>query len=157
MDEGGKWKHEIWTDLRAERRIELQFRGAGAHPWILERRNGLARGIYSRLVDDRFASRQILSEVQWGLNTLISAGGFPANQMVFGSNPFDLFGWDGRDGDLIFTQDTSLPGQFVQQWELRMRAREAALKEVANSKSYNCTSSWPSRQRPSTTSSSGEQ
>ena len=33
MDEGGEWKDEIRTDLRAERRIKLQFHGVGAHPW----------------------------------------------------------------------------------------------------------------------------
>ena len=34
----------------------------------------------------------------------------------------------------MFAQETSLAGQFVQLWKLRMRAREVALKEVANSK-----------------------
>ena len=34
----------------------------------------------------------------------------------------------------MFTQDTSLAVQFAQQWELRMRVLEAALKEVAKSK-----------------------
>ena len=45
MEDGGEWENEIWPDLRAERRIALQFQGAGAHPWHLERRNGLARGV----------------------------------------------------------------------------------------------------------------
>ena len=47
---------------RMERRIKLQFQGGGAHPWILERRNGLARGIYNRPVEgDLFTARKILS------------------------------------------------------------------------------------------------
>ena len=93
MDVGGEWKNEIWTDLRSERRMELQFSGVGARPWIPERRNGLARRIYNRLVaDGRSWGKQILSEVQWRLNALISAGGYSAHQMVFGSKPLDLFG-----------------------------------------------------------------
>ena len=54
LDEGGEWGNELWRDLCAERRIKLVFRGAGAHPWILERRNGPARGIYNRLRADRY-------------------------------------------------------------------------------------------------------
>ena len=67
--------------------------------------------------------------------------------MVFGPNPVDLFGWEKKDGDLLSAQDTSLSGQFVQQWTLNMMAQKAALKEVAKSKlrrllaynkSFNC-------------------
>ena len=79
MDRGGEWKHEIWTNLRAERRIRLQLQGARARPWLLERRNGIARGMDNRLVGGgRFSGKRILSEVQWCLGTLIFAGGFPA-------------------------------------------------------------------------------
>ena len=46
----------------------------------------------------------------------------------------DLYGWDDSDGDLLFAQDTSILGQFAQQRQLRIRAQEAALKEIANSK-----------------------
>ena len=46
----------------------------------------------------------------------------------------DLYGWDDSDDDLLFAQDTSISGQFAQQWQLRIRAQEAALKEIANSK-----------------------
>ena len=107
----------------------------GAHPWILERRNGLARGIYNRLKEDRhYTGPQILTEVQWCLNTLVSASGYSAYQLVFGSNPMDLYGWGDSDDDLLFAQDTSISGQFVHQWQLRIRAQEAALKEIANSK-----------------------
>ena len=104
-----------------------------ARPWILERRNGLARGIYNRLKeDDRSSGTQTVAEAQWRLDTLISGGGFSAYRMVSGSNPVDLFGWGDRDEDLTFAQDTSLSGQFAQQWGPRVMAHEAALKYVAS-------------------------
>ena len=88
----------------------------GRYPWIRERRNGIARRIYNRpMADDRFPSKQIPSGVQWCLITLIPAGGYSACQMVFGSNPVDLFGRDDGDEDLLFAQDTYPSGQFVQQ------------------------------------------
>ena len=65
---------------------------------------------------------------------MLSSSGFSAYQMVFGSNPADLFGRDDSEEDLLFAQDTSLAGQFVNQWKPRMRAEEATLKEVANIK-----------------------
>ena len=65
---------------------------------------------------------------------MVSASGFSAYQLVFGSNPADNFGWGDEDEDLLFAQDTSLSGQFVANWKLRMLAQEAALKEIANSK-----------------------
>ena len=58
----------------------------------------------------------------------------------------DLFGCEGKDEDPLFAQNTPLPGRFVQTWKLRMK--EAALQEVANSelrralaynKSFNST------------------
>ena len=114
MDEGGELKNEIWTDCRSERRIKLQFQGVGAHPWTLEGRNGLARCIYYRLVeDDRFSNKTILSEVQWCLNTMLPTSGFSAYQIVFGPNPADFFGWEDGGEDLLFAQDASLAGQFV--------------------------------------------
>ena len=95
------------------RRFKFQFRGVGAYPWLLARTP--PRGIYNRLAaDDRFASKQILSEVQWCLNTLPSYSGYSAYQLVFGSNPANLFGRGDADEDLLFTQDTSLSGQLVQ-------------------------------------------
>ena len=88
MDEGGEWKNEVWADFCADRRIKLFFQGVGVHPWILERRNGLARGIYKRMMaDGRFSGRRVLTEVQWCLNTLIPASEYSAFQLVFGSNP----------------------------------------------------------------------
>ena len=75
-----------------------------------------------------------MSEIQFRLNAMLASNGFSAYQMVFGSNPADNFGWGDEDEDLLFAQDTSLSGQFVAQWKLRMLAQEAALKEIANSK-----------------------
>ena len=68
------------------------------------------------------------------MNTMISAGGFSATRMASGSNPADLFVWADNDEALHFSQDTSLSGQFVQQWRLRARPQEAAPKAVADSK-----------------------
>ena len=100
------------------------FKGFGAHPWILDRRNGLARGIHTRLkAGDRFFGGQIRAEVQWRLNALIAREGFPAYRLVSGANPVGLFRRDGRNEDLTFTQDTSITGQFVQQWKLRAMAQ----------------------------------
>ena len=54
-DEGCERKQEVRADLFSERRIKLRFQGVGGRLWILERRNGLARGLYNRLVAaDRF-------------------------------------------------------------------------------------------------------
>ena len=52
------------------------FGRAGERPWILERRNGLARGIKCRLfADDRCSGRQSLAATPWRLNSMISAMG----------------------------------------------------------------------------------
>ena len=116
MDEGGEWQNEVRADYCSERRIKLLFQGVGAHPWLLERRYGLARGIYKRLAeDDRLSSEKISGEVQWCLNTMLSTSGFSAYQMVFGSNPADLFGSEDVDKDLPFAQDAPKSGQCVQQ------------------------------------------
>ena len=134
-DEGGERQNEIWTDSCAARRVKLKFQGVGARPWLLGRRNGWVQGVYNRLIgDNRFSNTTILAEAQRRLDTMLSASGFSANQMVFGSNPVDFFGSEDGDADLLFAQDASLEGQFVQQWKLRKRAQEATRKEVANSK-----------------------
>ena len=131
----GATGRRIWTYFCAERRIKLLSQGVGAHPWILERRNGLARGSFNRLSEnDRYSGRQILAEAQWRLNTMISASGYSASRFVFGSNPADLYGWGDQEEDLLFAQDASVPGQFAQQWKLRMLAREAASQKVATRK-----------------------
>ena len=149
MDEGGERKDVIGTDSRTDRRINLQHQGIASHPWLLDRRNGLARGTDSRLNGDgRSSSRQILSDVRWCPKTVLAARGFSAYQMVFGSKPVGLLGSDDDNEHLAFARHTSLAGQFAQQSERRMRAQEAALEAVANSKlrrllastrSFNCT------------------
>ena len=122
--------------LRSDRRIKLLFLGVGARPWIRERRDGHARGIYDCLEeDDRFSGKQILKEVQWRLNALILSGGIPAYQLAFGSNPAD------KDEDMTFAQDTSISGQYVRQWKLRMLAQEAAL-QVIGVASYGVRQVW---------------
>ena len=59
----------------------------------------------------------------------------------------DIFGRDDKEKDSVFAQDPALSGQFARQWELRMAAQEAALKDAAakklrrlsaNNKSFNC-------------------
>ena len=72
MGEGGEWDHQI---------IVPWF---SSHPWILERRNSLARGIYNRLKEgDPFSNKQVPRKEQWRLNTLNSAGSFPATRWFF--------------------------------------------------------------------------
>ena len=123
LDEGGERENDLWRDLCVTRRIKLVLQGAGAHPWTLERR------IYNRLKADRFCTgSQILTEVQRCLNTMVSASGYSAYQLAFGSNLMDLYGWGDSDEDLLSAQDTSISGQFVQQWQLRIRAQEAGLR-----------------------------
>ena len=43
-----------------------------------------------------------------------------------------LFGWADSDEDLMSAQETSVAGQFVQQWNLRVRAQEEALGGVVD-------------------------
>ena len=61
MVEGGEWQNDLCVDLRADRYIKLQSHGAGSHPWISGRRNGLAREIFNRMqANGRYAGRQLL-------------------------------------------------------------------------------------------------
>ena len=55
-----------------------------------------------------FSSRQTPSEVQWCLDSMLSAKEFSPYRMGFGSNPVDFFGRGGDNGDLLFSHDTSL-------------------------------------------------
>ena len=76
MDSGGKWEDEAWGYLRSERNARLQLLGTGAHPRMLRRRNGLARGTFDRLRGDgRLVDRAILNEVQHCLNATLNHGG----------------------------------------------------------------------------------
>ena len=94
--------------------LHRQFRGVGAHPWLLGRRHGPATGNYTRLVaNDRVSGAQVHAESQRFLDTLISSGGYSAYQLVFGPNPVDLLGVGDEDEDLLFAQDTSFSGQFA--------------------------------------------
>ena len=107
----------------------------GARRWILDRRNGLAREIFCHLIADAwYTGRQVLAEVRWRLTAKISASGYSASQFVFGSNLVDLYEWDDQDEDLLFATAVSISGQPAPQRELRMMAKEAALKEVGHSK-----------------------
>ena len=93
MDQSGEQGNGILTDFRSDRRIEVQFEGVGAHPWLPAQRHGLARGIYSRLAaDGRGSSKQIPSQVQWRLGPLPSASGNSASRLVSGANPFVFLG-----------------------------------------------------------------
>ena len=149
IDGAGEWENEIRADFRAERSISLQLQGKGAPPWVLERRKGIARGIYNRSVaSDRFPSRSIIGEVQYFLNAMLIHRGFDARQMAFRSNPADVYSWQDGDENLQFAQDTSNSGQLAHLWELRLIEREVALKEIAKSKlrrllgrnqSFKCT------------------
>ena len=48
----------------------------GPNPLMLERRNGVARGMYNRLREDgRFAVRAILDVGQYCLDTILNHGG----------------------------------------------------------------------------------
>ena len=79
--------------------------------WLLERRNGLARGIYDRLVADaRFASKKIFAEPQYRLHTLLRPSGSSAYQLVFGYNSADLYGWQDGDDDFLLATGTSGSG-----------------------------------------------
>ena len=59
------------------------------------------------MADDRFSGAQILAEVQWRLGNLISGSGFSAYQMVFRTNPVDVYGWEDKDEDLTFARNGS--------------------------------------------------
>ena len=113
--------------------LESEPLGQKKRPWILERRNSTARHLQPAHCGRPVFGRQVAARAQWYLNTMISASGYLAFSLVFGSDPVDLYGWDDREEDLLFAQDTSVSGQFAQEWELRRMAHEAASKEVANS------------------------
>ena len=49
MGTGGEREDETWADFRAERDSRLQLQGGGARPCLLERRDGLTRGVRNRL------------------------------------------------------------------------------------------------------------
>ena len=65
---------------------------------------------------------------------MVTASGYSALQLVYGSNPLDLSGWGDQEEDLLFVRGAPVSGQFKQQWTFRTLAQEAALREVGNSK-----------------------
>ena len=76
MEEGGEWGNGISADSRSERRGQLQFQEVDAHLGILGRRNDLGRGTYNLLAaDGRLPSKEVLSNVQWRLNSVFLADG----------------------------------------------------------------------------------
>ena len=76
----------------ADREVRLKFRGEGAHPWILGRRGGVARGIRNQLAaDGRFPSRAIPNGSQFCLNAMKSHGGFLAYRSASVSNPAKIW------------------------------------------------------------------
>ena len=82
--------------MRTERNIRLHSQGKGDRPWFLERRNGLARGNFFRLLaDNRFASCAILNGAQLCLDAMLG----------FGTNPMDLFMWRDDDSRLGSAQE----------------------------------------------------
>ena len=122
MDSCGGWKREVWTG----RDIRRQLQGKGAQPWTSERRNGLARGIYSRLREDgRFVEKEALNEIQYCMNTTLRHSGFFAYQLVFGANPMDLYPWEDDDREFNFAQNASVSSQFTSQWKLLVMTQES--------------------------------
>ena len=107
--------NEVRADPCSDRRITLQFQGAGAHLWVLERRNGHARRIYNRLVaGGRLSGNRNPAEVQWRLSALIAEGWFSACRLLFGSNLVDLPRRGEKDEGTSFPQVASQSGQFAQ-------------------------------------------
>ena len=58
--------------------------------------------------------------------------GSSANHVFTGSNPVDVYPWQGDDADLDFAQKTSISGQFMSLWKLREMAQGTTLKGITN-------------------------
>ena len=88
-----------------------------ARPWLLDSRNGSARGILNRwAADDRPGYCGSLNEV-------ISRRFSDVLRYM----------WRGDDSDLDFAQDTSIFGRFAPECMLRTLSQEATLEEIATS------------------------
>ena len=75
---------------------------------MLERRNGLAIGIFNRLHEGgRAADRATSVEVQHCLDAVLKHGGFSAYQMAVGSNPVDLSFWKDKLRRILARDRTS--------------------------------------------------
>ena len=85
------------ADFHTESCIEIQSHGE--HQGV-EQRNGIARRICNRL-----------TEAEYCLIPLSYSSGYSAYRVVFGSNPVGLYERGADCEDLMFAQETSLPGQ----------------------------------------------
>ena len=99
------------------------------------------------MTGDGFPSKRILSEVQYCLDTLLPASGFPIYRIISGSDSGAPFTRVGDGEDLLITQDLSLLGNLAQQCKLRVMAQEDASQGtgdgrlrglMAYNKSLNC-------------------
>ena len=87
------------------------------------------------MADGRLSRKRISSEVEYCPNALPSHGRYSTYRTVFGSNPADMYsGQDGGD-DPPLAHDVSISGQFARLWKPRAMAQEAALEEIASSRS----------------------
>ena len=72
MNQRDEWVNEVWADICSERRIKLLFQD-------VERKNGVARGIYNRSAPDaRPWRRRSPSEAQRRRKALIPGGWYSA-------------------------------------------------------------------------------
>ena len=130
--DGGFPSKRVWVKAQNSVNSLLSSRGLSALWWRMAL--WASRGMFRLLVvDGGFPSKRVWVEAQNSVNSLLSSCGLSARLLVCGSNPADLFGWRDDDEGIGFAQETSISGQFAQQWELRKTAQEAALKEMAKS------------------------
>ena len=86
MTFGGE--NDVWRVFCAERNIHFQFQGKGAHAWMSELSDCLARGIHCcPSADGPFPDRATLYEVRFRLDTSRNHGRFSALEMVLRPNP----------------------------------------------------------------------
>ena len=112
----------------------LESHGLGANTRLPKSRNGLGRGMYNRLQEEsRFPGKRISTEAQYCLETTLISRGSSAYHLVFASPPADPYARRDDDGDPMSAQQTSVSGQSVQRWKLRLIAQEAALNVLADS------------------------
>ena len=89
---------------------------------MLERRNGLTRGIFNRFHESsRFADRATLDEERNCLDAILNHGGFSVYRMVFGPNPANFYP----------SRNTSISSHFMIQWKSRHMGRKDMSKEMA--------------------------
>ena len=100
---------------------------------MLGRRNGVARGICYRLREDgRFTDKATSNGIHSCVTTMLNHGGFPAYQLVLGSNPVYLHTSSDSWDDVDCEQITWISSQLMMKWMLRVMAQEAMLKGKAN-------------------------